>query len=159
MKTKVSFLIRSMTAVIVLLGFSAFAFADGETTEVFLEGTSHSSAGNFVVQTTDDLFYFQGSEYEVYNVYYDDPGMNMKIAVNNDGRCRSFVAYNGDFMFFYDCNEHGFGVRKVMFSNPWAKDQFSSEQFQNQSVLQKKRRIDKKQAVGLIAAYVPQLAG
>ena len=159
MKTKVSFLIRLMAAVIVLLCFSVCALADGETTEVFLEGTSHSSAGDFVVQTTNDLFHFQGSEYEVYYVYYDDPGMNMKIAVNNDGRCRSFVAYNGEFMFFYDCNQHGFGVRKVMFSNPWAKDQFSAEQFHHQSVLQKNRRIDKKLAVGLIAAYVPQLTG
>jgi hypothetical protein len=27
-----------------------------------------------------------------------------------------FVAYSGEFMFFYNCNKHGFGVRKVMVS-------------------------------------------
>ena len=150
---------RLVTSVIALCVLSVFAFADGETTEVFLTGTSHSPAGNFVVQTADDLFHYQGMEYEVYKVYYDDPRMNMKIAVNNDGRCNSFVAYNGEFMFFYACNKHGFGVRKVMFSNPWIKDQFSADQYHDQTVLLKERRVDKKQAVGLIAAYVPRLKG
>jgi hypothetical protein len=159
MKTKVSLFKGLMTAVIVLFVFSVAAFADGEITEVFLTGTSNSPAGEFVVQTTDDIFYFQGGEYEVYKVYYDDPGMNMNIAVNNQGRCTSFVAYNGEFMFFYNCNKHGFGVRKVMFSNPWVKDEFSARQYHDQTVLLKQRKIEKKQAVGLIASYVPQLKG
>lgn len=159
MKTKVSVFKRLMTAVIMLCLFPVFAFADGETTEVFLTGNSNSPAGEFVVQTTDDMFHFQGKEYDVYKVYYDDPEMNMRIAVNNEGRCDSFVAYNGEFMFFYDCNKHGFGVRKVMFSNPWAKDQFSAVQFHDQSVLLKDRKIEMKQAVGLIAAYVPRMKG
>ena len=54
--------------------------------------------------------------------------MNMNIAVNNEGECTSFVAFNGEFMFFYNCNKYGFGVRKVMFSNPWAKDVFDPQQ-------------------------------
>ena len=159
MKTKVSLFKRWVTSVILLMVSFTLAFADGEITEVFLTGTSNSPAGEFVVQTTDDLFYFKGKEYEVYKVYCDNPGMNMKIAVNNEGRCNSFVAYNGEFMFFYQCNKHGFGVRKVMFSNPWAKDQFSAIQFHDQSVLLKDRKIERKQAVGLIAAYVPQMKG
>ena len=84
--------------------------------------------------------------------------MNMKIAVNTtNGKCKSFVAYNGEFMFFYNCNKHGFGVRKVMFSNPWVKDGFNAQQFHDQSVLMKDRKVEKKEAVGMIAAYVPQL--
>ncbi|RKZ58228.1 MAG: hypothetical protein DRQ44_14930 [Gammaproteobacteria bacterium] len=145
--------------VITLCVFSAFVFADGETTEVFLTGSSNSPAGDFVVQTTNDMFHYQGREYEVYRVYYDDPDMNMKIAVNSVGECTSFVAFNGEFMFFYNCNKHGFGVRKVMFSNPWVKDDFDAEQFHDQTVLMKKKKVEKKQAVGLIASYVPQLKG
>ena len=156
---KVSLFRRLMTLVIGMFVFTAFAFADGETTEVFLTGSSNSAAGDFVVQSTSDMFHFQGREYEVFRVYYDDPEMNMKIAVNTDGKCRSFVAFNGEFMFFYDCNKHGFGVRKVMFSNPWTKDDFDARQFHDQSVLMKERKVEKKQAVGLIAAYVPQLKG
>jgi len=148
-----------MTMVITLCVFSAFVFADGETTEVFLTGSSNSPAGDFVVQTTNDMFHYQGREYEVYRVYYDDPDMNMKIAVNSVGECTSFVAFNGEFMFFYNCNKHGFGVRKVMFSNPWVKDDFDAEQFHDQTVLMKKKKVEKKQAVGLIASYVPQLKG
>ena len=156
---KVSLFKRVTTIVISLCLSTTFAFADGETTEVFLSGTSNTPAGDYVVQTTSDIFHFQGSEYEVYRVYYDDPEMNMKIAVNTDGKCTSFVAFNGEFMFFYNCNKHGFGVRKVMFSNPWVKDAFDAQQFHDQTVLMKKKRVEKKQAVGLIASYVPQMKG
>jgi hypothetical protein len=159
MRTKVG-IFKSLTATaLALFVMTSFAFADGESSEVFVSGTSNSSAGDFVVQSTSDQFHFQGKIYEVFRVYYDDPGMNMKIAVNTDGKCRSFVAFNGDFMFFYDCNKHGFGVRKVMFSNPWVKDSFNAKMFHDQSVLLKERRVEKKEAVGLIAAYVPQLKG
>lgn len=160
MKTKVGFIRRVAAMAAGLFVFSMFAFADGETAEVFLTGTSNSSAGDFVVQTTNDNFHFQGKVYEVFRVYYDDPEMNMKIAVNTtDGKCRSFVAYNGEFMFFYQCNKHGFGVRKVMFSNPWVKDDFDAQQFHDQTVLLKEKKVEKKEAVGLIAAYVPQMKG
>jgi hypothetical protein len=84
--------------------------------------------------------------------------MNMQIAVNLDGKCTSFVAMQEErFMFFYNCNKHGFGVRKVMFSNPWAKDDFDAQQFHDQSVLMQDKKIEKKSAVGLIASYVPLL--
>lgn len=160
MKTKIGIFNKLAAIAAGLFLFTTFAFADGEKTEVFLTGTSNSSAGDFVVQTTNDLFHYQGKEYEVYRVYYADPSMNMKIAVNTtNGKCKSFVAYNGEFMFFYNCNKHGFGVRKVMFSNPWVKDGFDAKQFQDQSVLMKERKVEKKEAVGLIAAYVPQLKG
>lgn len=159
MKTKVSLLRRAMALVVALLVSATFAFADGETTEVFLTGTTNSAAGDFVVQTTNDMFHYQGREYEVYRVYYDNPDMNMKIAVNNAGKCTSFVAYNGEFMFFYNCNKNGFGVRKVMFSNPWVKNDFNAQHYHDQSVLMKERKVEKKQAVGLIAAYVPQMKG
>ena len=156
---KVSLFRKLTTMFVALCVLTTFAFADGETTEVYLTGTSNSSAGDFVVQTTSDMFHYNGLEYEVFRVYYDDPAMNMKIAVNNEGQCTSFVAFNGEFMFFYNCNKHGFGVRKVMFSNPWAKDEFDAQKFHDQTVLMKQRKVEKKQAVGLIAAYVPQLKG
>jgi hypothetical protein len=156
---KVSLFKRVTTIFVALCISTTFAFADGETTEVFLSGSSNSAAGDYVVQTTSDMFHYQGREYEVYRVYYDDPDMNMKIAVNREGKCTSFVAYNGEFMFFYNCNKHGFGVRKVMFSNPWVKDAFDAKQFYGQSVLMKERKVEKKQAVALIASYVPQLRG
>ena len=156
---KVSLFSRLTTIVVALCVFTSFAFADGETTEVYLTGTSNSLAGDFVVQTTSDMFHYMGREYEVFRVYYDDPSMNMNIAVNNEGNCTSFVAYNGEFMFFYNCNKYGFGVRKVLFSNPWAKDEFDPQQYHDQTVLMKSKKVEKKQAVGLIAAYVPQLKG
>jgi len=157
MKMKVSKIKKLTTVVVALLLSATMAFADGEITEVYLTGTSNSSAGDYVVQTTEDIFHYQGMQFEVYKVFYDDSEMNMKIAVNREGRCTSFVAFNGEFMFFYNCNRDGFGVRKVMFSNPWVKDRFDCREYHDQSVLLRQRRIEKKDAVGLIAAYVPQL--
>lgn len=159
MKTTVGLIYKLTALAVALFLFLPPVFADGETTEVYLTGTTNSSAGDFVVQTTNDMFHFQGEEYEVFRVYYDDPELNMKIAVNTEGKCESFVAYNGEFIFFYDCNKYGFGVRKVMFSNPWVKDGFDARQFHDQSVLMKQRRVEKKEAVGLIAAYVPIMKG
>lgn len=159
MKTKVSFFKKALATAIALLVVSTFAFADGETTEVFLTGSTNTPAGDYVVQTTSDIFHFQGLEYEVYKVYYDDPEMNMKIAVNNEGKCKSFVAYTDEYIFFYNCNRHGFGVRKVMFSNPYTKDGFSADEYQEQTVLLNQRKIEKKKAVGLIAAYLPRMKG
>ena len=157
MKTKVSFFLKAMASVFALLVVSTFAFADGESTEVFLTGSTNTPAGDYVVQTTSDLFHFQGREYEVFKVYYDDPEMNMRIAVNSEGKCTSFVAYTNEYIFFYNCNKHGFGVRKVMFSNPFTKDEFSPDEFYEQTVLLNQRKIEKKQAVGLIASYLPRM--
>jgi hypothetical protein len=45
----------------------------------------------------------------------------------------------------------------VMFRNPQVKEYFSPEQFHCQSVLCKKRRINRPTAVETVASFVPQL--
>lgn len=151
--------IRKLTAVAVaLFVLLPMLRADGdERKEYYLTGTTGTPAGDYVVQTSSELFHFMGKEYEVFEVYYDDSGANMKIAVNNEGKCTSFVAFNDDCHLFYNCNKYGFGVRKVMFSNPWAHENYCCKKYQKQTVLCKQKKIAKKQAVGLIAAYVPML--
>lgn len=148
---------RVMTVAASLLVATIMLYADGGTTEVYLSGTTNTPAGDYVVQSTDALYYFQGKEYDVYRVDYDDPSLNMKIAVNNEGNCTSFVAYNGQFSFFYNCNKYGFGVRKVMFSNPWVKDQFSPDEYYSQSILKCQKKIEKIEAIRIVASYVPML--
>ena len=157
MKTKARFITRMMTMAVALVMTTAVVFADGETIDVFASGTSNSAAGDFVVRTTNDVYYFQGVEYEVYKVYYDDPSMNMKIAVNADGKCKSFVAYSSDYTLFYKCNKDGFGVRKIMFSNPDAHKRFDKMEFKQQTVLCKQRNIEKKEAIETIAAFLPSM--
>ncbi len=157
MKTKVSLISRLMTMAIVLVMTTTVVLADGETTDMYTSGISNSEAGNFVVRTTNDIFHFQGQEYEVYKVYYDNPAMNLKIAVNTEGRCKSYIAYTSNFTMFYDCTKNGFGVRKVMFSNPTAHNVFDHEKYQDQTILSSKKRIEKKQAVELIACFLPEM--
>ncbi len=155
MKTKISFISKFMTLLVAFVMSSMVVLADGERTDMYTSGTSNSDAGNFVVRTTNDVFHFQGKEYEVYKVFYDDPSMNLKIAVNVEGKCKSFVAYTSEYTMFYDCTKNGFGVRKVMFSNPEAHKVFDHEKFHAQTILSSKRRIDKKYAVELIACFLP----
>ena len=159
MKTKVNVLKRFAVAAVALLFVSSAMFADGETNEVYLTGATNTAAGDYVVTGTDDVYHFQGQEFTVFNVYYDDPSHNMKIAVNLDGECDSFIAYTGGYWFMYNCTREGFGVRKAMFTSPAVRDGFDSNEYHDQTVLVKTRKIEQDQAVGLIAAYLPKLQG
>ena len=159
MKTKSRFLKKIAAAILSLMFVSSALFADGEATEVYLSGTTNSSAGDFVVTGTNDVYHFQGNEYTVYNVYYDNPQHNMKIAVLDNGSCKSYIAYTDGYWFRYECTKEGFGVRKAMFNSAAIRDSFNPREYHDQSVLVKSRKIEKDQAVGLIAAYLPILKG
>ena len=159
MKTTVNYLKRFAAVTLALLFVSTAVFADGEASEIYMSGTTNTAAGDFVVTGTDDVYHFQGEEYSVYNVYYDNPKHNMKIAVLNEGNCKSYIAFTNNYWFRYNCTKDGFGVRKAMFNSPVIRDGFSADEYQNQSILVKTRKIEKDQAVGLIAAYLPKLQG
>lgn len=159
MKSKVNYLKRFAAAAVAMLFVTSALFADGETNEVYLSGASNTAAGDYVVTGTDAVYHFQGQEFAVYNVYYDDPSHNMKIAVNTNGECDSFIAYTGGYWFMYNCTRDGFGVRKAMFNSPSVRDGFDANEYHDQTVLVKTRKIEQDQAVGLIAAYLPKLQG
>jgi len=157
MKTRNQLFRKVATVTLSLMFVSAAVFADGTAREVYMSGKTGTSAGDFVVTGTDDVYHFQGVNYQVYNVYYDNPMHNMKIAVQPGSDGSSFLAYNGQFWFRYDVTKEGFGVRKSMFTSPTVRDEFNAEEYADQSILVKKRRIETDQAVGLIAAYLPKL--
>ena len=159
MKTTLNYLKRFAAVTMALMFVSTALFADGETSEVYVSGTTNTAAGDFVVTGTDDVYHFQGEEYTVYNVYYDNPKNNMKIAVLEEGSCKSYIAFTNNYWFRYNCTKDGFGVRKAMFNSAAIRDGFDAEEYQNQTILVKTRKIEKDQAVGLIAAYLPKLQG
>lgn len=159
MKTAVNYLMRFAPAILALFCVSTLAIAGGNTTEVYLTGTTNTAAGSFVVQATDDIYQYQGDEYTVYNVYYDNPKNNMKIAVLDEGDCESYIAFTKDYWFQYNCTREGFGVRKARFRSPTTRDMFDSDEYHDQTILLKKRNIEKDQAVGIIATYMPRLQG
>jgi hypothetical protein len=158
MKTKVNIFRRLAVTAMAVLFFSAAVFAAGAG-EVYLNGSSNSSAGDYVITSTDEVYHYQGEVYEVYNVYYDNPERNMKIAVLEKDGCRSYIAFTKDFWFQYNCTRDGFGIRKAMFNSEDIRDSFDHREYHNQSVLLDTRKIGKDEAVGLIAAYMPKLQG
>jgi len=157
MKTKAKVLKRIAALTLSLMFVSATAFADGGANEVFLSGSTNTAAGDYVVTGSDEVYHFQGEEFKVYNVYYDNPSHNMKIAVVENTNCKTFLAYDGQFWFRYNCTKDGFGVRKAMFNSADIRDNFDANEYRDQSVLVKTRKIEKDQAVSLIAAYLPKL--
>jgi len=159
MKSTVNYLKRFAAAAVALLFVTSALMADGEATEVYLSGSTNTTAGDFVVTGTDDVYHFQGEVFTVYNVYYDDPSHNMKIAVSGNEECNSFIAYTDGYWFMYNCTKEGFGVRKSLFNSAAVRDGFDAKEYQNQSILVKTRKIEQDQAVGLIAAYLPKLQG
>ena len=118
----------------------------------FLSGNTINH-GEYVIVDTEQVYHFQGLEYEIFNVMYDDPKVNMKIAVNG----KKYIAYNDEFTAFYECTRHGFGVRKILFSSAEARDKYDAKEFSQQTVLCKERKIDQEKALGLIAMYSPEL--
>ena len=159
MKSTVNYFKRFAAVAVAILFVSTAVFADGEATEVYLSGSTNTAAGDYVVTGTDDVYHFQGEEFQVYNVYYDNPSHNMKIAVLDEGDCKSYIAFTDGYWFMYNCTKEGFGVRKAMFTSALVRDGFDARQYSNQTVLVKKRTIEREQAVGLIAAYLPKLQG
>ena len=157
MKNRTNYLKSFAALTLAFLFISVAVFADGETTEVYLSGSTNTAAGDFVVTGTDDVYHFQGQEFNVYNVYYDDPSHNMKIAVANEENCKSYIAYANGYWFMYNCTKDGFGVRKSMFKSANIRDGFDAREFHDQTILVKDRKIEKDQAVGLIASYLPKL--
>lgn len=159
MKTTVNYLKRFAALTLAFLFVSASVFADGETSEVYLSGSTNTSAGDYVVTGTTDVYHFQGQEYNVFNVYYDDPSHNMQIAVLDEDNCKSYIAYANGYWFMYNCTKDGFGVRKSMFKSASIRDGFDANEFHDQTILVKSKKIEKDQAVSLIAAYLPKLQG
>ena len=159
MKTTVNYLKRFAAVTLALLFVSTAVFADGKSSEIYVSGTTNTDAGDFVVTGTDNVYHYQGDEYTVYNVYYDNPKHNMKIAVLEEGTCKSYIAFTNDYWFRYNCTKDGFGVRKAMFNSPTIRDGFNAKEYRDQTILVKTRKIEKDQAVGLIAAYLPKLRG
>jgi len=157
MKATNQFLRRFAAVLFSAMIVSTALFAEGGASEVYLKGSSTTAAGDYTVTSTDDVYLYQGKEYAVYNVYYDNPAHNMKIAVLEEENCKSFIAFTENYWFRYNCTKDGFGIRKAMFSSAKARDAFNANQFQDQTVLVKTRKIDKDVALGLIAAYMPKL--
>lgn len=116
-------------------------------------GKTNSDFGDYAIVRTEDVYHFQGDIYDVYNVYYDDPSKNMKIAVKGN----KYIAYTSDYILFYECTKHGFGIRKVLFTSEKSKELFSPKNYSKQTILCKGRKIDSDKALAIIASFVPKL--
>lgn len=157
MKTSVKNLKKTVTVTLSMLLFSSIALADGLFSDVYLSGVTSTPAGSYVVQSTDVVYFYQGDTYKVYNVYYDNPDYNMKIAVKDVNKCKTFLAYTNNYWFEYNCSKEGFGVRKARFTSPASRDQFDPVAYREQVILQKKKLDSKIEAVDLIASFAPKL--
>lgn len=140
-----------------LMAVSPLLLAGRNAAAVYLTGTTGSPAGEYVVLSTVEVYYYNGNTYDIYLVQYENLKSDVNIAVHMGDNYNSFIASNGQFTFFCGCDENGSGIRRVMFRNPEVQEFFSPEQFRCQSVLCKKRAVNRLMAVETVACFVPQL--
>jgi hypothetical protein len=141
--------LATLFGILLICTMSLFA---NKSAAIFLSGNTIEH-GDYVVVTTEDVYYYMGQEYEVYKVMYDNPAENMNIAINRN----KYIAYTNDFIFFYECSRKGFGIRKALFNNPETRDLYDPKNFSKQTVLYSSNKIDKEIAIGLIVLFVPKL--
>jgi hypothetical protein len=134
---------------------STFAYSDGPG--IVAAGSSTNNAGLYWILETNETFHFQGEEYRVYKVKYDNSEMDVRIAVNQELDCNRYIAYTKDYTIFYDCSKEGFGVKRVMFAKRDSHLSFNPNVYLDQAVLTKKRRIQEDVALSLIAATLPAM--
>ncbi len=157
MKTKKGYISGVLVIATALVLTSGAIYAEGDIAEVYATGSTITSAGDFVVQSTDKFYHFQGEKYELYKVYYEDSAMNLSIAVNPGRKCKSFIAFANDYTAFYECDRNGFGIRKIIFTSQDAQKRFDTGEYQKQTVLSEQVKIDKKDAVTTIAEFLPKM--
>ena len=135
---------------LVMVLISVTMLADNGTTKV-MEGKSKNNV-EYTVHLTEDVYYFQGNEYTVYNVDYTDSLKDVKIAVHDN----CYIVYNKDFTIFYGCDKNGFGVRRCLFTNPTSGKSLNAREYSRQTILVEKD-ITEYDALGLIAMFFPSL--
>lgn len=141
---------KKLTACLILLFSIGVLFAD--TGEPRIANGITYSAGNYEIYFLEEIYYFNGNEYEVYSVKYDSSNVDFKIAVYK----KNFIAFNEDFTMFYKKDKNGFGIRKVWFTNPSAILKYDPRKYQRQTIIGS-QFVDLHTALKLIAVYLPQI--
>lgn len=154
MKTN-NYFSNSAVLLYLLFATSAMTNAMNDGPGEYARGTSNSKAGDYTINTSDELYHFQGEIYNVYQVNYQNSSMDVKIAVSNNKKENVFVAYGESYTIFYDCGKEGFGAKRVLFANPQAQLEFNPNILMKQFVLLKKHKVKDIEAIQLIAASLP----
>lgn len=140
---------------VLFVAISTYARTDNP--DVYMTGKTVEAETNFIVVPSEEVFHFQGMEYEVYKVTYDNPALNCKIAVRQVDRRNVFVAYTNMYTIFYEAGSNGFGPRKILFANPDAQLSFNPNKYSDQQVLDRNRSVSRKRGIELIAGYLPAM--
>ena len=152
-----NFKIKTFAVIFTLATSSHFAFAEDKDKNIYTQGISTEAAGDFIVEITDESFFFQDNAYEVYSVSYDNAELNTKIAVNIFSDSYTYIVIGEDYKLFYENSEEGFGVRRVKFANLDANERFDAMEFSEQSILSETRQRFKKKTIDLIISNLPDL--
>lgn len=148
---------RNIVIMMAMLLIPLSSYASKDNPDVYMTGKTVETETNFIVVPSEEVFHFQGQEYEVYKVTYDNPALNCKIAVRQVDRRNVFVAYTNTYTIFYEAGSNGFGPRRILFANPDAQLSFNPNKYSDQQVLDRNRHVSRKHGIELIAGYLPAM--
>jgi len=147
---------RILFAALLSVAFSTASF----TREFVGSGPTHSSLGDYKIETTDPVI-INGEQFKAYVISYQNSPMEVTVVVKKDKECKKFIVLSEKLSVQYVCNESYFGVQKL--DKSLQKDGYSTSDAlldRNEYFHQKKIAPGKREEVDnahLIAAYFPRL--
>jgi hypothetical protein len=100
---------RMFFAAILLVAISTASF----TKEVVAEGKTHSSLGDFRVESAVNPVTINGEELKTFVITYQNSTLKVQVAIRDEGKCRKYFVLSDKLSVQYVCNANYFGVEKL----------------------------------------------
>lgn len=78
--------------------------------KLLAEGKTFSAFGDYKVEATDKTFSHEGKELEMFVISYQNTGMRINVAVEQNEKCRNYYVLSDNLAVKYVCNGTYFGV-------------------------------------------------
>lgn len=150
---------KILTLTLLALLVSVVSF--GGDKKIVAEGKSFTAMGNFKVQVADQPVIKDGVELETYTITYDNPGLVVTVAIDDDKNCKRYLTFSEKLSVQYVCHGSYFGVERFTEQNA-PKGMTLSDASLNRSAYFHQRVIspgynDMVTCIRLIGAYFPEL--
>jgi len=106
MKTK---LVLFTLCLALISGFANGKIKDGKA----LTGNSSSDFGQYTIKHSEAPIVYNNQVLETYDLSYENNGNDVKIAVLEEKKCRTFIVRSDEFEVQYTCTNGVFGVKKL----------------------------------------------
>ncbi len=148
---------RIILAVVLILTIGAATNAK----DTIAEGKTHSALGDYKIEMSESPVIINGVEFKAFVISYQNTPLEVKVAIQNDGKSKKYYVLSDKLSVQYVCNSKYFGVEKL--DKSFEKDGYAtSDANLNRSEYFHQKLLTSGQGcetdnTKLIAAYFPML--